>query len=139
MRSALRSLRDLRDRAQDLPDALRVMGRVAKQTGMLWELSLPAVRVGAGALLGTPNPALVYRIAGVRKPDAVALYWHDEALSFQEVDRRVDRLAGGLRKGGLGGGTSLVLLMKNRPEFLLGQAGAGRIGAAAVSVSWRST
>ena len=30
-------------------------------------------------------------------------------------------------------------MMRNRPEFLEVQAGAGRLGAAAVSVSWRST
>jgi fatty-acyl-CoA synthase len=51
----------------------------------------------------------------------------------------MNRVAAGLKRRGLRRGESVVLMMRNRPEFLEVQGGAGRFGAAAVSVSWRST
>jgi fatty-acyl-CoA synthase len=55
------------------------------------------------------------------------------------VHERIQRAAAALQGRGLGPGSSVVLLMRNRPEFVEVQAGAGLIGAAAVSASWRST
>ena len=51
----------------------------------------------------------------------------------------MNRAAAGLQRRGFRRNTSVVIMMRNRPEFLEVQAGAGRLGAAAVSVSWRST
>jgi fatty-acyl-CoA synthase len=51
----------------------------------------------------------------------------------------MNRAAAGLKQRGFKRNTSVVIMMRNRPEFLEVQAGAGRLGAAAVSVSWRST
>jgi fatty-acyl-CoA synthase len=60
-------------------------------------------------------------------------------IKFALLHERMSRAASALQQRGLGRGSSVVLLMRNRPEFLEVQAGAGRIGAAAVSASWRST
>jgi fatty-acyl-CoA synthase len=60
-------------------------------------------------------------------------------LTYAQVHERIQRAAAALQARGLGPGSSVVLLMKNRPEFVEVQAGAGVIGAAAVSASWRST
>jgi fatty-acyl-CoA synthase len=139
LRPLSRTLLELRETVADLPGNLRVMARVARQTGMLWEASVAGTRAAVGAFLGTPNPALMYRVAAARKADAAAMTWHDQTLSFGEVDARMDRVASALRRRGLGRGTSLLLMMRNRPEFILCQGGASRIGASAVSVSWRST
>ena len=51
----------------------------------------------------------------------------------------VDKLAAGLRARGGKRGDSAMLVLRNRPEFLLLHAALSRMGCAAVSVSWRST
>jgi len=133
------ALRDLRQRLADLPGTLRVVTRVARQSGMLWELTVPGLRASVGALVGTPNPAVMYRVLAASKPDVPGILWHDEVLTFGEIDTKIDRVATAMKRRGLGRKGSLVFMMKNRPEFVIGGAGVARVGAAAVSVSWRST
>ena len=133
-------MKELRERIADFPDRLRVGGRVVRQSGLMWELTLPGLRCLAKSLGGaTPNASHVFRIHAANSPNKVALRWRDRAFTFQQLDERMDRIAVGLKKRGLGRGSSVVLMMKNRPEFLEVQSAASRIGAAAVSVSWRST
>jgi fatty-acyl-CoA synthase len=138
-------LRDVRTRYHRLLTA----ARVARQTGILYELTLPGVRTAVASLLGTsPSQSKIYEIHAKNSPDKVALLWRDardgrdgrdRRLTYAQLHQRMDRAASALQRRGLGRGSSVLLMMKNRPEFLEVQAGAGRIGAAAVSVSWRST
>lgn len=138
--SGFARLKEIRERIADLPDRLRVGATVARQSGLMWEFTLPGIRAAATALSGgSQNPAQVFRLHAANSPNKLALRWRDEAITFADLDARMDRVALGLKRRGLGRGSSIVLVMKNRPEFLIVQGGATRIGAAAVSVSWRST
>lgn len=93
-----------------------------------------------GALAGgSRNPSLIFSLHAANTPDKPALLWRDKRLSFADLDQRMNRAAAGLKRRGIARGSSIVIMMRNRPEFLEVQGGAGRFGAAAVSVSWRST
>jgi fatty-acyl-CoA synthase len=65
--------------------------------------------------------------------------WRDRSVTFADLDERMNRAAVALARRGFQRNTSVVIMMRNRPEFLEVQGAAGRLGAAAVSVSWRST
>jgi len=88
---------------------------------------------------GARNPSLIFAIHGANSPDKTALLWRDRRVTYGQLDDRMNRVAVGLQRRGFRRNTSVVIMMRNRPEFLEVQAGAGRLGAAAVSVSWRST
>lgn len=134
------ALRDIKERALEMPGRLRVISRVARQSGMLWDMTWPGLRAAATALAGgAKNPSQVYRVLAKNHPDKVGLFWHDDAVTFGQIDAKMDRVATNLRKRGLGRGSGLLVMMRNRPEFVLSCSGASRLGAAAVSVSWRST
>ena len=134
------SLRALRESLVTLPERVRTGVRVGTQSGMVFALTLPGIRAGAQALLSNSrNPSLIFAFHAANAPDKKALFWRDRVLTFRELDDRMNRAAMGLRRRGFGRNASVVLMMRNRPEFLEVQAGATRIGAAGVSVSWRST
>jgi fatty-acyl-CoA synthase len=122
----------------DLPSRVRVMAKVGHQSGVMWELRVGAAGVIVRALR-SPNPSQIYRITAANHPDKTALVWKDGAYTFAELDDRVDRVAKGLQRRGVGRKAKVLLMMKNRPEFLLMHGAAGRIGAAGVSISWRTT
>jgi fatty-acyl-CoA synthase len=131
-------LTELGESALDFPARVRVMAQVAHQSGLMWDITRP----GLGALvraLRAPNPSQVYRLAAANTPGKAGIIWRDVVMSFAEIDDRIDRIATGLQRRGIGRKSSVLLMMKNRPEFLLSQGAAGRIGVAGVSVSWRST
>ncbi len=86
-----------------------------------------------------PGPDGIYRIHAKNTPNKVAVVSGGRRLTFAEVDRDIDRLAAGLRARGIGRGAAVALALENRSEFLIAQAACHRVGAAAVSVSWRST
>jgi fatty-acyl-CoA synthase len=117
-----------------------VLTRLARQTGFLWTLT----QHGAGALLrvfarGSQNPSLIYRVHAANSPNKTALVWRDRATTWRELDERIDQVASGLERRGLGRGKSFVMMVTNRPEAVELAAGATRAGAAAVSISYRST
>ena len=134
------ALENWKDRGLDLSVRVRALSRVAWKSGLLRELRWRGVQAAAAALSrGAQGPSQIYRVHAANSPDKIALYWHDEALSFGELDARMDRVALGLSRRGLAKGSSALILTRNRPEFLLMHGGVSRLGAAAVSVSWRST
>jgi fatty-acyl-CoA synthase len=123
-----------------LPDRARTFARVARQSGLLFEFRVGALKFAANNILkGGRNPSLIFALHGANSPEKPALYWRDRTLTYGELDTRMNRAAAGLAERGFKRNTSVVIMMRNRPEFLEVQAGAGRLGAAAVSVSWRST
>ncbi|HEX3771881.1 MAG TPA: AMP-binding protein [Polyangiaceae bacterium] len=124
-----------------IPDRARTFARVGVQSGMLFGFSLGGLAFGVSALAkgGGRNPSLIFALHGVNNPDKPALIWRDRTLTYAQLDDRMNRAAAGLQARGFKRNTSVIIMMRNRPEFLEVQAGAGRIGAAAVSVSWRST
>lgn len=125
---------------QDVAERLRVVAQFSKATGMLWSINAAGLRELAKAMTsGSQNPSKIYRIHARNSPDKLALVWRDRRYTWAALDERIDRVAGGLRKRGIGRGHSIIVMMKNRPEHIeLGNA-ATRLGAASVAISWRST
>ena len=135
-----RLLKEIRARLGDVPDRIATAAKVAQTTGLMWGLTVPGARALASTLrTGARNPSQVYRIHAANTPGKPALKWRDETISFGELDRRIDAIAQALVRRGFGRGTSVLLMMKNRPEFIEAATGVSRMGGAAVAVSWRST
>ncbi len=136
----LSSLATIRETVRELPDRVRTSARLGRQSGMLWSLTKP----GLMALLrvfasGSQNPSQIYRIHAKNSPSKPALIWRGRTTSFAELDERIDRIAGGLIRRGIGRKKSVILMMRNRQEFVELGAAAARAGASAVAISWRST
>jgi len=88
---------------------------------------------------GRTNASTIFRFHARNSPNRTGLVYRDRSYSFFEMDEQIDRVGAGLAAAGIGPGDRVVLMLKNAPEFLFVQAGVGRLGGAAVSVSWRST
>src|SRR6187200_3137999 len=132
--------RDLLHDLGDLPQKVRVSSRLSRQTGLLWALSRPGLvellRVFAS---GSQNPAKIYRVHGRNSPNKPALIYRDRTTTWGELDARIDRFSAGLARRGIGRKQSLIIMMHNRQECVELGAATARAGAAAVSISWRST
>jgi fatty-acyl-CoA synthase len=121
-------------------DRVRTTANVLRQSGVLRELSLQGVVALATVVApGARNPSVAFAFHARNAPRKTALVWHDRSLTYAELNDRMNRAAPGLQRRGFRRNTSLAIMMRNRPEFLEVQGGAGRIGAASVRVSWRST
>jgi fatty-acyl-CoA synthase len=70
-------------------------------------------------------------------PDAVAIRFNDESITWSELHGRVRRAAAGLAARGVGQGDRVAILMTNRPEFLEVTLAANAIGAIAVPLNFR--
>lgn len=126
--------------AADVPDRVRSAVRVFRQSGMAWQVTPgAAIELLRGIATGKQNPALVYRVYGRSLADKVAVVDRGRETTFAELDRRIDRVAAGLVARGIGRRGRVVLMIKNRQEFIEVSAACARIGAGAVSISWRST
>ncbi len=130
----------LRDAVREAPEKVRTTTRLSRQSGMLWSMTrkglVELVKIFAS---GSQNPSLIYRIHGRNTPSKVALIWRGRSTTWGELDERIDRIASGLLRRGIGKKKSIVMMMRNRQEFVETGAAAARAGAAAVSISWRST
>ena len=125
---------------REMPERVRTTARLSQQTGMLWGFTRPGVvelvRVLAS---GSQNPSLIYRINARNTPSKPAIVWRNRVTTWAELDERVDRLSAGLVRRGVGRKKSVIMMMRNRQEFVEIGAAAARAGAAAVAISWRST
>ena len=136
----------------------RTVGRVAVQTGMPASIHWSGAKVLLRELpKGKSSPSLLFRFHAENDPHKIALLYprsllpapanggaeprpkEDRAYSFFELNDLMDRVGLALQRRGIGPGSSALLMLKNRPEFLIIQPAVGRVGAGAVSVSWRST
>lgn len=99
-----------------------------------------ALTLARQRLAGPLSLPSLFRIHAASRPHEPAIADSSRRLTWQELDRRIDRLAVGLRdRLGLGPGDAAVLVMRNRIEMIEAQTALARIGGAAVAVSWRST
>jgi len=125
---------------REMPERVRTTARLSQQTGMLWSFTKPGVvelvRVLAS---GSQNPSLIYRINARNTPSKPAIVWRGRVTTWGELDERIDRLSTGLVRRGIGRKKSVIMMMRNRQEFVEIGAAAARAGAAAVAISWRST
>jgi fatty-acyl-CoA synthase len=131
---------DFKKRFADVPQRIRSVAQVVKTSGLLWEITVPGVKAMVKALIaGAQNPSQVYSVHAGNTPNKTAIYWHDRTLTFGEMDRSLNAIAIALKARDFKKGDSVVLMMRNRPEFVQTAAALSRMGGAAVSVSWRST
>jgi len=131
----------MHQRIADAADVVGLYARTAFRTGGLGRMGPRALGVMLHhRLAGATGPSTMYRVNAAAEPDKVAIVWGDTRITFGELDRRIDGLAGGLqRQHGIRRADAGVIIMRNRPEVLEAQAAMSRLGGGAVSISWRST
>lgn len=128
------------ERVREVPERVRTTARLSRQTGLLWSMTPPGlVEMVRTLASGSQNPSRIYRIHARNSPSKPALVWRGRTTTWAELDSRIDRLASGLVRRGVGQKQSLVLMMRNRQELVELGAACARAGAAGVTISWRST
>jgi fatty-acyl-CoA synthase len=78
--------------------------------------------------------ALLDEMAAAR-PDADAVVFHGDRLSYRALRERTDTLARALLGLGVVRGDRVALLLPNRPEWLVGAFAAAKVGAVTVAIS----
>jgi long-chain acyl-CoA synthetase len=79
---------------------------------------------------------LAMALAAIRRaPDRPAALYFDGVLSFGELDRLSDSLAGLLVREGFAPGDRLAVFLQNVPAFLIALVGAWKAGGIAVAIS----
>ncbi|WP_030167967.1 MULTISPECIES: class I adenylate-forming enzyme family protein [Actinomycetes] len=68
--------------------------------------------------------------AAQRWPDRTALTFEHRSWTYRQFDAAVTRVAHHLSQAGVSAGTRALLLMENRPEYLICQFALARLGAA---------
>ncbi|MFO0680992.1 MAG: AMP-binding protein [Sandaracinus sp.] len=131
----------VRAAARNAAEWVRLAGSVGVERGLAYDLSAAgALALARQALRGAMGPAGVFRYHAAARPDALALVGDGLRLTYGALDARIDRLATHLvRRAGLGRGRAAMLVLHNRPELIETQTALTRIGARAVTASWRST
>src|SRR5277367_6206761 len=97
-----------------------------------------AVRENRGdrAALHAATIAEAFCITAAERSEDVAIRTKDDAftITWGELRKRVDSLAGGLAKLGLKRGDTIALMLSNRPEFHLCDLAAMMLGATPFSI-----
>lgn len=70
-------------------------------------------------------------------PDAVAIHYEGTTTSFAGLDDRARRIAGGLKRLGVGAGDRVALWLPSCPAYLALYIACARLGAIAVAVNTR--
>ncbi|HQT72300.1 MAG TPA: AMP-binding protein [Acidiphilium sp.] len=77
----------------------------------------------------------MFRAAVARAPQAPAILYFDGRISYAELDRLSDGLAGYLAAHGFGAGDRLAVYLQNVPQFVIAILGAWKAGGIAVAVN----
>ena len=72
---------------------------------------------------------LVYTLHASRDPDKPAIAFEDRSWTWSQLLERIRRLANHFLSSGVGPGSSVVIMLPNRPEFIETNAAAMRVGA----------
>jgi fatty-acyl-CoA synthase len=64
-----------------------------------------------------------------KRPRNIAILYHDQAMSYAELDARANRYANWALSAGIGRGTPVALLMENRPDYICAWLGLFKVGA----------
>lgn len=84
---------------------------------------------------GGANLADLVRRAAGTAPEKAAFLFRDGALSWADVDARVDAVAAGLRANGLQAGDRVALLLGNTPDYVAAYFGILRAGCVVVPIN----
>jgi acyl-CoA synthetase (AMP-forming)/AMP-acid ligase II len=79
-----------------------------------------------------PTPAAGYTVSAIRHPTATALVDDLGTLTFAEVHRRSNALAGALRDAGVGQGSSVAIMCRNHRGFIDTTVALSKLGAHAL-------
>ena len=92
----------------------------------------PAARRAVDA----PTLGEALRRTAANHPDIVAVRTPDDSVSltWSELLRRVEDVAGGLAKLGVGRGDTVAIMLGNRPEFHIVDLAAAMLGATPFSI-----
>ena len=85
--------------------------------------------MGRAVLKYGVTPATGYAAAAARSPHRLAVVDDQGSLTFREVDRRTDRIAGELRQLGVGDGDAVGLLARNGRGFVEAVVALAKCGA----------
>jgi long-chain acyl-CoA synthetase len=90
----------------------------------------------AGRAVDAPTLTEALRRTAANNPDIVAVRTPDDSVSltWSELLERVDAVAGGLAKLGLGRGDTVAIMLSNRPEFHIVDLAAVTVGATPFSI-----
>jgi len=78
-------------------------------------------------------------LAGLSRPDEVAILSADKALSWRQLEEESDRLAGGYRELGLAPGDRVASLMPNRVDLVVHYLACFKAGLVATPLNYRYT
>lgn len=67
--------------------------------------------------------------------EAPALFYFDATLTYADIDRFSDRLAGLLARKGVGRGDRVAVILQNVPQFVIVSVAAWKLGAIVVSLN----
>jgi amino acid adenylation domain-containing protein len=73
-----------------------------------------------------------FELQAVRRPESIAVACEGEQLTYRELDRRANQLAGHLRRLGVGAETRVALLLERSVEMVVGLVGTLKAGGAYV-------
>ena len=94
------------------------------------------ITAAPGRATDAPTVTEALRRTAANHPDLVAVRTPDDSVSltWSELLSRVDALAGGLAKLGVGRGDTVAIMLGNRPEFHVVDLAAAMLGATPFSV-----
>lgn len=83
------------------------------------------------------SPLSFLQRSALAYPDKTAVVYNEQTFTYAEVHDRVKRLAGALRKAGIGKGERVAFFVPNLPPMLEGHFGPLYIGAVLVAINTR--
>ncbi|MBW1679810.1 MAG: AMP-binding protein, partial [Deltaproteobacteria bacterium] len=83
------------------------------------------------------NVGKVLRKTAARLPEKKAVLFGNRSITFNELDRAADRVAGFLRDQGVEKGDQVGIVFPNIPEFVMVYFGILRLGAVGVPLDIR--
>lgn len=120
-------------------DDLRVSARALKGAGFFRHMTgRGAMTLVRDAFRNRLGPWSIFRYHARNTPDRLAVIAGDRRWTFAQWNSALDGVAHGLARRGLGRGSAGLVMLKNRPEFLLAQSGLARMGGTAISGDWRA-
>src|SRR5436305_8248253 len=90
----------------------------------------------AGPATEAPTVTEALRRTAANNPDVVAVRMPDDSVSltWAELLERVDAVAGGLVRLGVGSGDTVAIMLSNRPEFHVVDLAVAMLGATPFSI-----
>lgn len=87
--------------------------------------------------VGAPEPGKLTALDLLRAAprEAPAVFYFDATLTYADIDRFSDRLAGHLAQKGVGRGDRVAIILQNVPQFVIASVAAWKLAAIVVSLN----